>query len=108
MTRPGPRPNVAVLAAGRGWRLVLVEPEARVLPGWRRYTPTDQTTRMLLSPSSPVRATLLAVFGGADGMLAALTNGFAALRAAGYGRRVLALEVRDASTDVRRTRPIRP
>lgn len=108
MTRRGPRPNVAVLAAGRGWRLVLVEPETRVLPGWRRYTPTDDATRLLLSPASPVRATLLAMFGGAGGMLASLTNGFAALRAAGYGRRVLALEVRDASADVRRVRVRRP
>lgn len=94
--RPGPRRNVAVIASGRGWRLVLVEPDARVLPGWRRYWPTEATARAVIDVGAQL---------GAGGhALSLLAGGVAALRKLGHSRRVLALEVREASADVRRIR----
>ena len=106
MTRPGPRRNVAVLAHGPRWRLVLVEPDARVLPGWRRYWPTDATYAAVLTPHSFMGRAVAAL--GAGAMLDALPRGIAALRALGHSRRVLALEVRETRTDVRRVRKNRP
>lgn len=97
--RPGPRRNVAVIASGRGWRLVLVEPDTRVLPGWRRYWPTEATARAVIEPAAAVVGRI-----GADNPLSLLASGVAALRKLGHSRRVLALEVREASADVRRIR----
>lgn len=107
MMRPGPRPNVATLASGRGWRLVLVEPDTRVLPGWRRYWPTDRTFQLVLAPTGLI-GRAASIMGATGVMLDALPRGIAALRALGHTRRVLALEVRDASADVRRVRKKRP
>lgn len=105
--RPGPRPNVATLAHGRGWRLVLVEPTARVLPGWRRYWPTDAVARSLLAPRGPA-ASIVAHALGRGAALDLLARGFAALRASNHSRRVLAVEVREPSADVRRIRRNHP